>query len=247
MAMFICYIFLMVFVWTFIGEKVWVGIPFTSSGFHILIPFTSLKWVILFYGVIGFFSFIFWCVGAGLVSLGVFCVTTAPLLYNFALFLVVTYWIGFFIVCVYLINFKWGEELKNAVLYSTATPSLQEAQEKIFRREFKKYDFSNNGRISKDDLIPFFVNVGVFVSEEEFPKVVDELEPNDDGEINIHVLLGWYKEYNAKTDGYAADANNMDDDSDNDDKKSKSKKDTTKVTKFDSTKKDGDDESDEDK
>lgn len=199
----------MIFTWTFIGEKVWVTIPYTSNGFYLLTPFTSLKYVFAYYGVLGFLSFVFWAAGTALLNLSIFCEKTAPMLYSFTTFLVVSYWIGFFIIGSYLIHMKWGQDIKDALLSTVAGPSLQEAQEKIFRREFKKFDYQGKGRIHKDDLPTFFVDVGVFVNNEDMPQVLDELQADGDGNINLYILLGWYKEYNIKNDGDAV-ANNID-------------------------------------
>jgi hypothetical protein len=204
-ALFVCYIFLLVYAWSFFGEKIYLTIPFTGTGFYILKPFSTLKWLIITYALITFISFIIWCVGAQLLSLSIFCANTAPSLYNFTLYLVVTYWLGFFIIGCYLIKLKYGNFIEKYVSAHAQGPSVEDMEERIFRKEFKKYDKKKIGTLPQSLLSEFLVKVAVFIPEEELPNVLSEVGVLGDEEIEFNKLLVWFKAYNVKMNGYGDD------------------------------------------
>lgn len=158
-------------------------------------------------------SFIIWAVGAQLLALSVFCAGTAPSLYNYTLYLVVTYWLGFFIVGCYLIKLKYGNLIQSYINSQAQGPSVEDMEERIFRKEFKKYDKKKIGTIPQELLSEFLVKVAVFIPEEELPSVLNELGVEGNDEIEFNRLLSWFKDYNVKMNGYG----NMDGDDENDD------------------------------
>lgn len=201
-ALFVCYIFLLVYAWSFFGEKIYFTVPLTGTGFYILKPFSSLKWLIVTYFVIAFISFIVWCVGAQLLALSIFCAGTAPSIYNFTLYLVVTYWLGFFIIGCYLIKLKYGNFIEQYVASKANGPSVEDMEERIFRKEFKKMDKKKSGTLPQELLSEFLVKVAVFIPEEELPSILNELGVVGNEDIEFHQLLVWFKEYNVKMNGY---------------------------------------------
>lgn len=197
MAIFISYIFLLVYSWAFLGEKIWVDIPFTGVGFYMFVPYTSLRWLISVYLCIFFLSVIFWIVGAWLVAQSVFCAFTAPLIYNFALFLVVTYWLGFFVAIGYLIKLKFGLAIQGAIRESARNPTMDELEEKVFRKKFKELDKAGKGKLPKSELPKLLLGVGLYIPDEELPFVEKELGCDDSDTVDFHVALEWFKVRNA--------------------------------------------------
>jgi hypothetical protein len=147
-------------------------------------------------------SFIIWAVGAQLLALSIFCAGTAPSLYNFTLYLVVTYWLGFFIIGCYLIKLKYGNFIEQYISSQAKGPSVEDMEERIFRKEFKKFDKKKLGTLPQELLSDFLVKVAVFVPEEELPSILTELGVVGSEEIEFNKLLAWFKEYNVKMNGY---------------------------------------------
>ncbi|CAE7483224.1 unnamed protein product, partial [Symbiodinium microadriaticum] len=207
------YFFLIVYAWAFLGHHVHVMIPGLNIRVHILRPFRTLKMLSNFYFVLGFLSFCIWIWGSALLTESIFCIDTAPELYNFSLYLVVTFWVGFFIIGCYLIKLKFGNFIGKFVSNQAKGPSVEDMEERIFRKEFKKLDKNKSGTLPQELLPDFFVRVAVFIPEEEMPGVLKEIGVLGDAEVEFFELLEWYKKYNARMAGYAGD----DPDDDNDD------------------------------
>lgn len=219
-AMYNNYVFLVIYGWAFLGHHVHVKIPGINWVIHLFRPFTTLKFLAVVYGVIGFQSFIIWAYGTALLDSSIFCIGTAPELYQFSAFLVITYWLGFFIVGCYLIKLKFGNLIDRFISGQAQGPSVEDMEERIFRKEFKKLDKKKSGTLPQELLSDFFVKVAVFVPEEEMPAVLNEIGVVGDAEVEFFELLEWFKKYNVKMAGYGGD-DNMDDDDDEEDKKGK--------------------------
>jgi hypothetical protein len=169
-------------------------------------------------------SFITWAVGAQLLALSIFCAGTAPSLYNFTLYLVVTYWLGFFIIGCYLIKLKYGNFIEQYVSSRAQGPSVEDMEERIFRKEFKKFDKKKLGTLPQELLSDFLVKVAVFIPEEELPSVLNELGVVGNEEIEFNKLLNWFKEYNVKMNGYGDMDDGGDDEENDEDAQGKKKK-----------------------
>lgn len=202
-AMAVCYIFLMVYCWVFLGSKVWVSIPFVGIGFYILQPFKKLKGLMIWYALVSILSFFVWVVGTALLDLSIFCEGTAPRLYQFSSFLVVSYWLGFCIITIYLIKKRFGKVLRAMFDNARQGPTVEDMEEKIFRKEFKKLDTRKKGSINPDFLPELFRKTGVYLPEEQLNAVVVKLGLNDAEEIDFYPLLNWFREYNHQTSAYA--------------------------------------------
>lgn len=202
-AMFVCYVFLMVYSWAFLGMKVWCVIPFTGIGFYILKPFSKLKVLMIFYFLVFILSFIVWLVGTVLLDLAVFCESTAPELYRFSTFLVVTYWIGFCVIIMYLIKKRFGKILRAVFDNTRQGPTVEDMEEKIFRKEFKKLDTSGKGSLNPDFLPELFKKTGIYIPEDQLGSVVAKVGLNDKEELDFYPMLNWFREYNYQTSSYA--------------------------------------------
>lgn len=201
-AMFVSYVFLMVYSWAFIGMKVWVVIPFAGIGFYLLKPFTKLKVLMVWYFLVFWLSFIVWIVGTALLDLAVFCEGTAPELYRFSAFLVITYWIGFCVIIIYLIKKRFGKILRALFDNASKGPTVEDMEEKIFRKEFKKLDTRKKGSLNPDFLPELFKKTGVYIPDEQMSGVIAKVGLNDKDELDFYPLLNWYREYNQQTAAY---------------------------------------------
>jgi hypothetical protein len=188
-------------------------ISFFKINVQVLMPFTSLKWLIGYYSALAVASFIVWVVGAALLSMSTFCVATAPVLYSYSTFLVASYAIAFFIVIVYLIKLKFGGNIAALVKEQMRQPTQEELEERIFRKNFSEYDKDALYQISKDDVAPLLQVLGVFVPDEELGDLIKNLDRENTGFVKFDTMFEWFKKLNAMSeDAAAGEADNMEDD-----------------------------------
>ena len=81
-------------------------------------------------------------------------------------------------------------------------PSVEDMEERIFRKEFKKMDKKKSGTLPQELLSEFLVKVAVFIPEEELPSILNEMGVVGNEDIEFNQLLIWFKEYNVKMNGY---------------------------------------------
>ena len=165
----VCYMFLLVYSWAWLGFEMTVRVPFSKREFVIMRPFSNLKWLIGIFLVLGFISFIIWIIGSALLNLSIFCQATSPALYAYATYLVAVYWLGFSIVALVLIKMKYGDAIKTYIANQLEEPDQAELEEKIFRKKFNEYDKEKNGTIDKSLLSAFITDLGIYVPEEDMP------------------------------------------------------------------------------
>lgn len=196
----VCYLYLMVFTWVYIGDDINLNLP--SLGIHLAIlrPFKSLKYVVLAYTVLAIMSFIVWIVGSVLLNLSIFCVSTAPELYQFAQFLVVIYWLGFIITAIFVVKFFFGSNIAKMIKESTRASTIDEVEEKLFRAKFDMYDPEKENRISVENVPPMLEDLGVFVPPEELEALIQTLDEEGTGFIDFKPLLHWFRKLNAEMD-----------------------------------------------
>lgn len=192
----ISYLFLLVFSWVYLGDKIRLNIPFFKINRQILAPFTSLKWIMIFYLIIAVVSFIVWIVGCALLSLSVFCSMTAPVLYSYTLFLVVSYALSAFIVVGYILKLKFGNSIMSLVKEQMRQPSQEELEERIFRKKFAEFDKDMEYKISSADMPPLLQILGVYVPEEEIPALTKTLDRQNTGFIEFDDLFAWFRKIN---------------------------------------------------
>lgn len=205
----VCYLFLIVYSWVFIGDTVKIQIQFFKMDRVILWPFKSMKWLMMFYLVIGFTSFIVWCVGSSLLNMAYFCAVTSPSLYNFTTFLVAVYWIAFIIVILYIVKLTYGGNIWAIVQAQFKQPTVDEMEEIIFRKKFAEHDKFKEGKIPRESLPPLLQSLGVYVPDEEIPALLKTLDPSDSGMILFDEMFKWFKKLNSLLAEHEKDTNEI--------------------------------------
>lgn len=200
--------FLVVYSWLFIGDTISLVIPALSIDMVVLTPFKSLKFVTGMYFVLAVFSFIVWIVGTILLQLSVFCESTAPVLYQYSLFLIAIYWMGFIITVLYVIKLFCGNNITKMIKESTRASTIDEVEDRIFRKKFAEYDKLKEEKINIEDLIPLLEGLGVFVPPEEQEALKHTLDEEETGYVRFKSLYAWFKKLNADMD--ANNATNAD-------------------------------------
>jgi hypothetical protein len=197
-AVAICYLFLLVYSWLFIGDKFVVKWDFMFKyQFTLAYPYQSLKWLMIFYTIIGFTSWIVWIVGTVLLNSSFLCVSTAPKLYSYTLFLVACYWLGFVIIILSLINIMYGDRIQDFIKAQLTGASQSELEERIFRKKFLEFDKEKTDRISKEDGPALLMGLGIYVPDEELPALMKSFDPDNSGFIRFEIIYDWFKKMSA--------------------------------------------------
>lgn len=196
-----CYLFLLVYTWVFFGEKIQLNVPSYGIRLTFLLPFRSLTWVVGFYAICALVSFIVWIVGSALLQLSEFCEATAPMLYNFAAFLVGIYWTAFAITIIYIVKMFCGGSLAKMVKEAARAPTIGEMEEKIFRQKFNDFDKDRENKVSRRDVPNLLKELGLFVPDEELITLIKTLDPGDSGFVQYDDLLQWFRKMNAEVEG----------------------------------------------
>lgn len=215
-----CYLFLLVFSWVYLGDTIRISVPSLSIDWVLLVPFQSLKWIMWFYFYLGVMSFIVGIYGAFVLSLATFCKTTAPTLYTFSLFCVVLYWLGLFFSSIYLVNLFFGNSISKFIAEKTREDTMEEVEERIFKKQFQEFDKDNEGKIVRSDMPKILKNLGVFVPEEEVEQLANNFDPENTGFILYQPFANWFKELNKEAEKKSSKAGGVGD-SDESDNESK--------------------------
>ena len=216
MAIAVCYIFLLVFTWVYMGDTITCTIPALGVDFVLFSPFKSLRWISFYYFLVGVFSFIVWIIGTILLQLSVFCEATAPGLYKFTVFLIVTYWMGFVIVILLLTKFFFGSNIAKMIKETTRASTIDEVEERLFRAKFDQYDLEKENRIPNEKVPLVLEDLGVFVPPEEVEALVQTLDEDETGFVEFKPLLHWFRKLNAEMDAQEAEGGQLGDDEDAD-------------------------------
>ena len=190
--------------WIFIGTKVSFHIPFVGLR-TVALPFTSLKWVMMFYLLLGLASFITWCVGTTLYNLAYFCATTSPGLYSYVFFLVVIYWLFFSIVALYMIQIFFGSKIGAFVRETTRESTLEEAEIAVFTTKFSNFDPENSKAMNSEDFKPFLRELGIFVPEEEIEGLLRTFDTEGNNTLKFDPMLEWFRKFLADREAEAAE------------------------------------------
>lgn len=216
-AVAVCYLFLLVFTWVFLGDTIVVEIPILQVSFTPLTPFRSLKWLMFYYIVLLVISFIVWLVGAVLINLAVFCRDTSPGLYSYAQFIFILYWLVFVISVFYMIKLFFGSNIGKLIKESTKQDTVQDVEMKIFKKKFAEFDVEEVGRIPRSSVPSLLGALGIFVPPEEQESLLDTLDPKTSGEVKYDVFAEWFKRLNDELDENLDDRKLNGDDDDDDD------------------------------
>ena len=197
----ISYLHLFIYSWVFLGDTITWNIPIIDKEIVILTPFRSLRFLMFYYFVEGVVSFIFMCITTFFFAVNtVKCHETAPILYLYTQFVIGVYWTGFTVVILVLIEMKFGKLIMDKLGSMMREPTVEELEEKIFRKKFAEFDKDKVGYIQKDDLPTVLTELGVYVPDEELPDVIVSLDPKMEGNIKYDALLEWFKKMNERAD-----------------------------------------------
>lgn len=218
-AVAVCYLFLLVYSWIFLGHNISVTIDKERI---ILSPFKSLKTIRWVFLALGILSAIVWIVGTGLLNLSVFCAATSPGLYQVTSFILGIYWISFVIIVSMSLKLLIGDKLSDVLKEQLKGPTMKDIEMELFKKKFGELDVEKNGSITVDVFPNLLQNVGVYVPPEEVTGLQKTLDPKDTGLISYAVALEWFKKLNAAMDAKGITGDDASDD-DDDDVKSKKK------------------------
>lgn len=200
LALVVCYLFLIVYSWIYLGEPIRLQISLLDINVVVVPVFSNLQLIMVVYIVLGIFSMVIWGIGSQLLSSGVLCANTAPVLYAYSTFLVVTYWLGFTIVMIFTIKLFYGDFIAAIVKDQIRAPTMAELEDRIFRKSFAEFDVEKEGKISRDDAGKLLQKLGVYVPDNELPALMISFDPNDTGEVKFDVMYAWFKQLNAAAD-----------------------------------------------
>lgn len=193
----ICYLFMIIFSWIYLGDTITLHVPLIKADWTILVPFTSLKFLMRIYLVLGITSFIIMCVGGGLLTLSRLCVDTAPRLYSLTLFMVAVYFLGFIVVCILLTKLAFGSQIFNFIKEAARAPNQNEFEEKIFTKSFNEFDRDKNQTMARDDFGQLLQNIGVYIPDNEQPALLKTLDPDNTGVLQFNAVLAWFRKINS--------------------------------------------------
>lgn len=200
LAVAVSYLFLLAYMWIFVGAELSMNLPVIGL-FRVAGPYKNLLSLIWVWALLSILSFVVWIYGTFLFNLSWFCQTTAPELYRFSLFLVVTYWIGFCVIFLYIIKLVFGKTLDKAIKEKTRAPTVNEAAENVFKSKYMKYDPKIGEReIPRKFLKPLLKDIGVYIPAEEQEALLNTFDPDDTGMLQYSLMLDWFKELNDDID-----------------------------------------------
>jgi hypothetical protein len=185
---------LLIYSWTFLGDTISVRIPIIEKDWVIMKPYRSLRFLIFYYFIIFIITF---CVftAFGVIMMNpetALCAETTPGLYSFVSFVLAVWWIGFFICMGILIEKKFGGDLKKMYNRLTREATEEEVSERVFRKKFAEFDKEKVGYITREDLPHIIGELGVYIPDEELPDLMTSLDPKQEGNVQLDVLLEWF-------------------------------------------------------
>ena len=205
------------------GDTVKIQISALGLDQAVLFPFRSMKWLMGFYAVLFFASFIVWIYGTILFQTAGFCTGTAPTLYQYSQLLIIIYWVTFFVIVLYIVKLFCGSDITKIAKELTRTSTVEEIQSQLFQKKFNEIDKEGTRVISHDDVPKLLQALGVFVPEEETKSLIASFDPEETGQVEYKVMESWFKNLIGQDDdGEDDDDENDDDDDDDDDNNGKS-------------------------
>ena len=185
----LCYFFLLVYGWIFLGS------PLKYKRYTLLSPFTTLHSIIPIYCLLALLSLGVFAFGTSLLSSGsLFCKASTPLLYFYALYVTGIFWIGTAIVVINLIRIRFNINVLQSILrYDDINED--DVLVNIFMQKFQLF-------IEKDkstEIIPvasfgaLCEALEIEATEAELAQWVVLMDPEDSKYISQDVLYKWYK------------------------------------------------------
>jgi hypothetical protein len=167
--------------------------------------------VVVYYSVLFFVSFILWCIGTSLIRGSLLCVTTAPVLFRFSLFLCIIYWLIFLCVVGYVIKMKFGANIVYLLGEVTRERTKEEVEEAVFKKEWMKIDTGGKYYMYVDD-VPFFLsNLGIGMPQDQVDALIQSLEPTEDNRVDYFKFIRWFRAFNSSVNEEIKDRPDVDD------------------------------------
>eukprot|EP00639_Heterosigma_akashiwo_P019432 CAMPEP_0206386974 /NCGR_PEP_ID=MMETSP0294-20121207/16297_1 /ASSEMBLY_ACC=CAM_ASM_000327 /TAXON_ID=39354 /ORGANISM="Heterosigma akashiwo, Strain CCMP2393" /LENGTH=300 /DNA_ID=CAMNT_0053838193 /DNA_START=203 /DNA_END=1102 /DNA_ORIENTATION=- len=191
-AIAISLIFLLCFMWIFIGLPVSINIK--GRKWTVLRPFTNIIFLGAAFLLIWVFSLAWWLYGSYMVGAGAWsCSNNTPALYSFSLFVVVFYWVGLGLGLVHLVvnifSKQIGEGLK--VGKRLVNPAL--ADDDFLLAKFAEYDEGGTEQVARQHLGPLCKDCGRPLSTDELQEARELLDPDQTGFIGADAFLSWFR------------------------------------------------------
>lgn len=196
----VSYIFLFIFSWIYIGQPYYLKIQFLGVNFLLLKPFKSLKMILFYYVIVGIICFILMIYGTILLQMSVFCKKTAPILYNYTLFLLFISWMSFVVIFIYAIKLYFGKTISNFVKESTRSETLDEIENRIFLKKFNEYDLNSEGVVTREEMKKILESIAIYIPDEEIKSLADTFDPDNTGMIPFDPFYAWFKEMNKEAE-----------------------------------------------
>lgn len=209
-AIVVCYLFLLLYSWLWLGETIYMEISIIDFKKAILTPFSSIKWLMAYYVVIFFTSMIVFAVGSAILTSASLCVATTPKLYSYVSFILGIYWLMFAVIIFFTVKQAFGANIAKFIVDKTSAPSQTELEERIFRKTFSEFDVEKESTINAGDFPAFLIKLGLYIPDEEQPALLRTLDPDQTGKVAFDPALEWYIKMSSAADD--ADGGDMDDD-----------------------------------
>lgn len=210
-AVVVCYLFLLVYTWLWLGDTLYFEIKLIDFKKAILWPFSSIKWLMAYYIVIFFTSMIVFAVGSAILNNAELCVATTPRLYSYVSFILGIYWLMFAIIVFFTIKQAFGDNIAKAIVSATSAPSQSELEERIFRKKFAEFDLEKDSTIPNQDFPAFLQALGVYVPDDEQPALLLTLDPEKTGKVAFDPALEWFLKMSGADDDLDIDDDAVED------------------------------------
>ncbi len=208
-AIVVCYLFLLIYSWLWLGETIYIEISIIDFKRPLLKPFSSIKWLMAYYVVIFFTAMIVFATGSAILTNASLCVNTTPKLYSYVSFILGIYWLMFAVTIFFTVKQAFGANIAKLIVDTTKGPSQTELEERIFRKTFSDFDVDKESTIAAGDFPAFLIKLGLYIPEEEQPALLRTLDPDQTGKVAFDPALEWYLKMSAAADD--ADDGDMND------------------------------------
>mmetsp|Transcript_16052 Transcript_16052/g.17386 ORF Transcript_16052/g.17386 Transcript_16052/m.17386 type:complete len:132 (+) Transcript_16052:387-782(+) len=122
------------------------------------------------------------------------------------------FWILFFIAGLYSVKLFFGTTLVKLIKEQTREETLEEVEERIFKKQFQQFDPEFKKLISREDFPKLLQVLGIFVPEEEVSQLVDTLDSENTGFLPYDAVYSWFKEITKEDDQTNKKIDNVSDD-----------------------------------
>jgi hypothetical protein len=187
----LCYCFLIVYSWIFIGDSI------TINNVTVLTPFTSLASVIRWYAMLILASILCFGIGSLYLTLSSFCAYTAPALYTYTNTVTKLYYAIAVLCIVNYIRIKYDIKITGWLRDNIAEPTGDQMDTDFFFSCFDKFVDKKKStfKIVSSLLAPLLRELNIDATPAEVEQWAKLLDGNNEGYITKDVMLRWYKLY----------------------------------------------------